>query len=248
MFFTRKQRWRRTRGPKKSCDENENHEDDDEVSSPRGSETGSMCSSSSSPRFYASVSTADLEDQSTVEDKAALVTRQQGDHSPAQLPISDRSHVRFCNRVRVVLIPTREELSHLYAAMYYSPEECDTFKQESLRELENFRESQEFRDCKNELSDLVLRTEVSSPTDKLLESRSFKRDSIRMKSGNSHAKPSRACLLPFVPPTDSQDQKRNREYLCSLRLACTLLYQPWPCLGTNCPKDVDGNHFCSGKL
>jgi hypothetical protein len=52
--------------------------------------------------------------------------------------------VRFEKSVRVVLIPTRQELHHLHSTLFYSARECHHFCQDSVEELLGFMETPSF--------------------------------------------------------------------------------------------------------
>ena len=56
----------------------------------------------------------------------------------SNVPVNKIKRVRFSNKIHVVLIPTKEEMSTLYSLLYYTSDDCSRFRDEALEELQDY--------------------------------------------------------------------------------------------------------------
>jgi hypothetical protein len=62
---------------------------------------------------------------------------------------SSKKYVKFSTLVKVCLIPTRAELSHLFPELYWTKNQCNDFKNDALAEIKDFVEKE---DCSMKLA------------------------------------------------------------------------------------------------
>ena len=127
-MFSRKQIWRRvknTRSPWSPYFLNGSSDD-----------TDSMKDNDSTTSF--ATSTSDLQYSGSCPDVSMYTSRTSSCGSSSSTDSRKGKSVKFSLFVKVCLIPTRQELSHVSSDIYWSCDECETFKQEAFTELKTY--------------------------------------------------------------------------------------------------------------
>lgn len=229
-MFTNKQRWRRvgtntTLKKIVSLEELACHYDKKSVD----------CSSSDNESVCTSPSSTYLDDIGIPDSESAFIFRSpsvassRSCMSPDQhLRKKSKKRVVFLTTVRVILIPTREEMLLLLPDLFYTHEDICLFKEDAAIELEVFRQSPECAQqralCYNQRSNQSCNNVPVPETSSHLLQPMF---SYLRSMGTISA------VLNSTEPMIQNARSDNSSTLsarCSLRQACILLYQPWPCL------------------
>lgn len=139
-----------------------------------------------------------------------------------------KKRVRFLTIVRVILIPTRDEMLLLLPDLYYTHGEICMFKEDAAIELEVFRQSPECAQQRallhKQRSNQCYNNVAVAETSPLLLQPMF--SYLRSLGSNS------AVLYSTEPMIQNVKSENCSSFSsrCSLRQACILLYQPWPSL------------------